>query len=496
MAEQKQPAELYSKEETIKMIEHAIIMHLQTKKQLKDKQKNKRLLNIVVEKIDSAINENIQRIKAIEPNYECPYTEDNVEDEVHSGFDPNANGHVEDTLALQSKYSGERNYTGEDAVSHDGTNENDEAAFLKKLDNNSSLTVKDESRPSEEVYSKQYMEDANRIFEKINGMNAVDAGPKDIDKAVEENRKSAELDNAGIKPIGNVEYDLIPIPSHGECYSHKKKRLSVAYMTAYDENMITSPNLYEGNLILEYVLKNKILDKEVNVMDLTKGDADAVLLWLRKTCYGSEYPVTVTDTKTGKPFETVIDLDKIEVKPFSLKGDAEGLFDYHCSKCGADLKFKFVTLADVKALENSIRIESEDVRKNYVSSLSAKIKNLINMDKQLKDGEKSLLVNSMTMLDKWTETKSAENYSFSYTVTDMLERMIVSVNGNRDRDEIHKFVMKMPALDALMFRKYVNDNEPAVDFLITVDRPADLGGGQLKTFLNWDKFIFTNTTQL
>ena len=39
-------------------------------------------------------------------------------------------------------------------------------------------------------------------------------------------------------------YDIIPLPSKGECYRNKKDRVKVAYLTAADENIITSPNLY------------------------------------------------------------------------------------------------------------------------------------------------------------------------------------------------------------------------------------------------------------
>jgi hypothetical protein len=52
-------------------------------------------------------------------------------------------------------------------------------------------------------------------------------------------------------------FDIINLPSNGEGYKDKIRKVSVSYLTAYDENMIVAPNLYRDNLILDY-----ILDKE------------------------------------------------------------------------------------------------------------------------------------------------------------------------------------------------------------------------------------------
>ena len=41
----------------------------------------------------------------------------------------------------------------------------------------------------------------------------------------------------------SLQYDVIQLPSNGQCYKSKIDRVPVAYLTAYDENIITSPNL-------------------------------------------------------------------------------------------------------------------------------------------------------------------------------------------------------------------------------------------------------------
>lgn len=462
----------------VKMWETEIIMHLQT---LKTARNHPKANQKSIEQVEKAIEENLMKIRMIDPNYQLSHTEGNIEEEVHSGFDPKKKDvHTEDTLGISSKYSGEKKFQEENPNAID-MNE----ATKKFMDK---LKAQEETAPNKEVDSE-----TEALFEKL---SAKASSEKSIDAVVDAIKKDTVFATDNIKSDVNVEYDLVPLPSNGECYKAKKKRLSVAYLTAYDENMITSPNLYEGNLISEFLLKKKILDKDINIMDLTEGDADAILLWLRKTGYGTDYPVSVRDAKTGKEFEGIVDLDKIKLKDFKLNGDENGLFDYHFDGCNADIKFRFLTIADRKAIDEKLRIETEDVRRNFVGTLIAKINQLVADDLTIDDGEKNILGKSMELITKWASTKSDDNYYFSNSITDSLERLIVSVNGNRNREYIKLFISKLPALDSLKFRKYVNENEPRVDFKVSIDRPADLGGGQIETFLKWDKYVFANTSIL
>lgn len=83
----------------------------------------------------------------------------------------------------------------------------------------------------------------------------------------------------------SLQYDVIQLPSNGQCYKSKVDRVPVAYLTAYDENIITSPNLYKDGLVIDFLLKNKVVNSDINVDDLVSGDADAIILFLRATSY-------------------------------------------------------------------------------------------------------------------------------------------------------------------------------------------------------------------
>ena len=142
---------------------------------------------------------------------------------------------------------------------------------------------------------------------------------------------------------GNLQYDVIQLPSNGQCYRNKIDRVPVAYLTAYDENIITSPNLYKDGLVIDFLLKNKIVNSEINVDDLVSGDADAIILFLRATSYGPDFPIVVRDPETGEQIETTIDLTTLKPKEFKLIGDENGHFEFVTPLKKDRIKFRYLT---------------------------------------------------------------------------------------------------------------------------------------------------------
>ena len=126
---------------------------------------------------------------------------------------------------------------------------------------------------------------------------------------VESEVKADEVIYNNIDPM--AQYDIIPLPSKGECYKLKIDRVPVGYLTAADENLITSPNLYESGSISNILLKKKILNKDVDVDSLISGDVDAIMVFLRGTSYGNNFPITTTDPRSGKKVDTTVDLSKL-----------------------------------------------------------------------------------------------------------------------------------------------------------------------------------------
>ena len=288
-------------------------------------------------------------------------------------------------------------------------------------------------------------------------------------------------------------FDVIPLPSKGECYDNNMSTIAVSYLTANDENMIVAPNLYRDGLILDYLLKAKIKNKSINPDDLLEGDREAIILWLRATGYGTQYPVTVTDNKSGIDFDTVVDLTQIKHKPFVLKGDGNGNFDFTLPVSKDEIKFRFLTHGDIKQIEEIEREEQTNIKKEHLKRIVNDLSNYIENDSVLNKEEKTKLYEAKRNINKWCEKIEADNdMGYTHMLTNRLELSIVSINDNYDRDYISNYVQNMNVRDAYVLRKYINENEPGLDYTVTVERPESLGGGSMPIFLSLDEYVFLN----
>lgn len=290
----------------------------------------------------------------------------------------------------------------------------------------------------------------------------------------------------------DVQYDILPLPSNGETYPHKKNRLPVSFLTASDENFITSPNLYRDGKIIDVLLKRKIMDKSIDPNTLCKGDRDAIILWLRATGYGPEFPITVHDPELDTEYETVIDLTQIKTKPFTLQGDENGHFIY-TTKNNNLIKFKFLNHYDEIRLIEMTREDNLNVKRFRLNRIIDELKTELKNDRVLSLNDRNKLTSSINLFESWAKNiKTKSNDEQEKAITNTMLLSVVSVNGNNDKEYISKFINNMPAREAFDFRKYIIKNEPGMDFEITVNRPENLGGGSFKTFLNIDTSIFIN----
>ena len=306
--------------------------------------------------------------------------------------------------------------------------------------------------------------------------------------------KEAIISNTDFNNVDlDMQYDVIALPSNGECYKNKTERVPVAYLTAYDENFITSPNLYKDGLVIDFLLKHKIMNKDINIDELVSGDVDAIILFLRATSYGVEFPIYVRDPQSGEQIETVVDLSTLKYKEFNLKADSNGHFEYELPVSKDKVKFRFLTRKDEKNLSLLSSLESENVKAQTIKSSLNVLKEAVKSDKYLDGKEKQELLKDFEKMNPWIQKLEETNTTpYNKLITNRLEMSVVAVNDNYDRKYITKYVKNMVAKDSLMLRRYIIENEPGVNFEIEVERPEILGGGSFKTFLEWDDNVFLN----
>lgn len=289
-------------------------------------------------------------------------------------------------------------------------------------------------------------------------------------------------------------YDIIPLPSNGECYASKMKKACVSFLTAYDENIIVSPNAYKDNAIFDILLKRKVFNNSVDIMDMVDGDREALILFLRIAGFGNEYPITATDNKTGAQFNTVIDLNQLKYKPFKLVGDENGYFDFQLPITKTNIKFKFLTHSDRLKLDELEKIENRSMAKNKLNEIVKILNFYKDNDTQLNEGQKININKAIAEIDNWAFSMQEEENTFSQYTTNVVEYEIMSIEGNADREYIHNFVHNMNIKDMTAFIKYVNTNEPGIDYNVEIQKPESLGGGSMKVFLQLDQYVFLNTS--
>lgn len=309
----------------------------------------------------------------------------------------------------------------------------------------------------------------------------------DVDDVDDEyNDDSYEIDDF------DIPHDLVPLPSKGLVYKNTKSKLPIGYLTASDEDLITSPNLYLDGKITDLLLRKKILDNTVNPDMLCKGDRDAILIWLRASGYGSNFPVLVTDPISGEKFETEIDLSVLKFKDFNLTPDKNGLFDFELPKMKHIVKFRFINYKDEIGYTKLLEKTNPKLKKISLTNNLKTIKDILENEKNIDSKLRLKLEQSVSHINEYIETIIDDNTMYLKNVTYLLEKSIISINGNTDKKYIKKYISYMPAYDSIALRKYINENTPGIDFKVTIQRPESLGGGSFETFLELDNTLFLN----
>ena len=110
----------------------------------------------------------------------------------------------------------------------------------------------------------------------------------------------------------------VTLPSKGLLYPEESPlrsgKISLKYMTAREEDILTNVNLIKNGTVLDKLLKSLIVTPNVNYDDLLVGDKNAILIAARVLGYGPEYDIQLKHPETGIESKATIDLTTIEYK--------------------------------------------------------------------------------------------------------------------------------------------------------------------------------------
>jgi hypothetical protein len=218
--------------------------------------------------------------------------------------------------------------------------------------------------------------------------------------------------------------EVIDLPSEGKVYAEghplRDGKIEIKYMTAKEEDILTSQNLIKKGVVIDKLLNSLILTEGVNTDDLVLGDKNAVMVAARVLAYGPEYECQVTHPETGASITTTVNL--------------------------ADCPFKKLP-EEVTSNEFEIKLP--------VSKQTITFKLLTGLEEK-----------------KITEDIKASNKinsQISPELTTRLRYTITSVDGDNSQSTINNFVIDMLARDSLFLRGEIARLSPDINLVQDVE---------------------------
>lgn len=217
------------------------------------------------------------------------------------------------------------------------------------------------------------------------------------------------LPSRGAYPVGH--------PLHG------KETIEIYYMTAKDEDILSSEALLKKGIAIERFIENVIVNKTISADSLYTGDRNAIIIAARSSGYGNAYETTVKCPKCSANSREVFDLDKPKIKEtieedeeLSLSKQEDGTFLTVMPKTGYRINFRLLNGKD----ELDLVTEKLNKKKSKIQGL-----------------------------DK--------------NVTGQFRKMIVAVEGHRDQEIVNRFVDVMTARDSSHLKKCYGSVAPNVE---------------------------------
>ena len=213
--------------------------------------------------------------------------------------------------------------------------------------------------------------------------------------------------------------EVVDLPSNGLLYPKgsplSRGKIEIKYMTAKEEDILTSANLIRQGVVVEKLLESLIVDKSIKVDELLIGDKNAVLIASRILAYGKEYEVEVE----GQKIE--VDLTKLKDKKLdeSVVTNGANEFEFELPATKRKLTFKMLTSGDEKVI-----------------------------DEEIKGYEKI--------------------HGIGYELTTRLKHQIISVDGDSKKASVNSYVdIEYLSRESIAFRTYVAEIQPDVDMTST-----------------------------
>tara|TARA_R110002074_G_C12373409_1_gene651717 strand:- start:245 stop:991 length:747 start_codon:yes stop_codon:yes gene_type:complete len=223
--------------------------------------------------------------------------------------------------------------------------------------------------------------------------------------------------------------EIIDLPSEGKLYPKDSPlssgKVEIKYMTAKEEDILTSANLIKKGLAVDTLLNSLIVDKDIVLDDLILGDKNAVMVAARVLAYGPEYTCDIKDPNTGETITHTFNLAECPFKKLP-KGVTENNFNIELPVSKTKIEFKILTGKEEKLIEKEL----------------ASVKKL--------------------------------GTTVSPELTTRLRYLIVSVDGDDSQPTVNQFVQNMLARDSLFLRQKLQKFSPDIEMKQEIEVGGDV----------------------
>ncbi len=181
--------------------------------------------------------------------------------------------------------------------------------------------------------------------------------------------------------------EVIDLPSKGKLYPKdsplKDGKLELKYMTAKEEDILTSANLIKKGVVIDRLLDSLILTKGITTDDLILGDKNAVMVAARILAYGPEYKCEIEHPETGEKTTHTFNLADC---PFREIDDnvSENSFEVELPISKTKIKFSILTGKDEKLIKKDLEA-SKKIGTGVTPELTTRLRYVI----KAVDGETS-----------------------------------------------------------------------------------------------------------
>ena len=222
----------------------------------------------------------------------------------------------------------------------------------------------------------------------------------------------------------NFPTEIISLPSKGLLYSEdsplRNGTIELKYMTASEEDILTTPSLIKQGIVLDKLFQALIVTP-IKYNDLIGADKDAIMVASRILGYGKLYEATCTCPECTKESKVSFDLTQLNEKEFDIdkvEMIAPNEFKFILPTTNREVTFKLLTHGD----EKKIQLDLENLKKSNKSGIS-------------KD------------------------------LTTRLKSIITSIDGDTSKVSIIHFVdNELFAQDSRALREHIKTISPGIDF--------------------------------